>query len=618
MISSISRFVSNSSKIEEFNSHFAWQGDSFKQTKNNGLSASLFIRVKGLGIAIQEAKGEGNKTIEIKGNKDNTYNLFGDILTLAVNDANGNINVKDYTKFMTAIVNNQYVNLIHETDANGNVVPKIKLTKDFIKPEDLLISFYIGSNANKINMSINGNSKTEYIKKINSALTINETKVFNIGYGEGDINPNTKVDFADIKYDNTNSLPEGVEVNISLVSTTLPSSEEVENAISVVDGNKLIFKLTTNSYNSVIKLSIRNNLTNDYWEQDYYLTINSKYNQDLIDIKDNDNVSVNNILIAGANEVKNIVYTQDSDNIKSALQSINVAFTNVNSNDIILANKHMFFDEVNYTIWSDDLNYDKEVNVVFTLVFIDGGRFVVNKTLTVKGNVELSLLNANLTYSNSSSLLILTDESKYNYKVNNVQTELDLKKFEYDNNNAKYNKNTFTLNEYLVDRSEDVDYESFVVKVKPNSALEGLTIQSYIIFNYVTASNYILKFNLPISITYNYSITTLEPVVFEQIQNENAFITTGEQNAISTTNGITYNGYLNTNKNNISDIFITFEDVDDEQATVEDMHYSFNKTTKELKIWSTSAVEKNIKVNFIFELENGSKIIYTNSIKVTI
>lgn len=610
-----------SSKLEEFNSHFIWKGDGFKQTKNNGLEASLFIRVKGLGIAIQEVKVEGNKTKEIIGNKNDTYNLFGDILTLAVNDSSGNINVKDYSKFMTAVVNNQYVELIRETDGNGNVVPKIKLTKDFIKCEDLQISFYIGSNANKVSMSIDGESKTEYIKNINPALTINDTKTFNIGYGESDVKPNTKVNFAEITYNGSSVLPEGIETNVILVSTTLPTSEGVENAISVVDNNKLIFKITTNSYNAVIKLAIRNNVTNDYWEQDYYVTINSKYKQDLIDIKDNENNSVNNLLTAGVNEFKYVKFNLDSNEeavLKSNLESISVDFVNAEANDNLLASKHMVFDDTNYTIWSDDLNYDKLVNVVFTLNFDGGGKFVINKTLTIEGNLELSLLNADITYSNGSSILILTDESKYNFKVNNVLTPLDFVNFEYDNNSVKFNKNTFTLSEYLVDSSSEADYDSFVVKAKPNSSLEGLTIQTYIIFNYVTDSNYILKFNLPISITYNYSLNTLEPVVFEQTDNENAFIITGENNAISTTNGIIFNGYLNENKKDISDIILSFEDTNDSQVTVEDMHYSYNKTTNELKIWSTSSDEKEIKVDFVFELENGSKILYTNTIKVTI
>ena len=76
------------------------------------------------------------------------------------------------------------------------------------------------------------------------------------------------------------------------------------------------------------------------------------------------------------------------------------------------------------------------------------------------------------------------------------------------------------------------------------------------------------------------------------------------------TNGITFNGFLSENYSNVSNAIVEFKD-SSTGNTSENMNYSFDRTTKEIKIWSND-VESAYSVNviFAFELQDGTIVKY--------
>ena len=583
--------------IIDINSHYKWNGETFKQRVNNNLQASMFIKIFGLNISLT------SNDIDIVGYKDKEVSLFGDnaLFKMSVKSGDGKTDltskITDYTKFMTASINSLYARF--KQDDNTTIV----LTKDFIREEDIQSIFYIGTNANKVNIIVGKNDDgtdkidTKYIQKILPAFTLTTTQSF--------IAPSVENTFFELSYGNgETTLPASMQVLVEVVSNTLPSSDKVSNPISI-ENNKLKFKTVTSTYTAVIKLTIINSETSERWEQQYTILVNSKYSSN--DLTVGTKVGDDYTILAGLNGGAAITFSEELNKVKSNIESYEVLFENVDSSDLLLASNHMDCTS-DYVIRSDDLNYDKFITATLEFNFKDnGGKLIVNKTLKILKNLQITLIN-NTFGSSSNNSLILTDETKYNFvNLSNIESILDFSLFEYDNENAEYNKDSFEIGNYFEDISSE--YDNFIIEVKQNSSLEGLTINTYISFKYKTTYKYELTFVFPVKIVYYKTVNTQDSIVLgSQDNDDNAYINSGKNNLISTSNGIEFKGYIAQQISNISNIVITFID-NSTNEECEDMNYSFDSSTKKVEIWS-NVVSNGYSVNitFSFELNDGTKI----------
>ena len=157
--------------------------------------------------------------------------------------------------------------------------------------------------------------------------------------------------------------------------------------------------------------------------------------------------------------------------------------------------KHMRYDSANNKIYSYDLNCDKEIYVVVTINFADGGKTVIKKRVVIVQNLFMSMVDG-ATFNVSSNpvgLNLTTNDSLYTNKIyrvnkNGDKTYLNIQDYiEYDPVNVP--TNTFAVasqysNVVKISYHEEEPFLSLV-----GASLGSTTKQVTVLYNYCVTTN---------------------------------------------------------------------------------------------------------------------------------
>ena len=621
-----------------FNSHYKWEpsAQTFVLTQNENLVDYIYFRVYGLDINI-EAVGQdvqGFKDNQVK-LIDNTNGIFKFVVKAGSSDGNGNtIAVTDYSKlFKTNLLTVSQNNALPEADRQDVVVSddylNLVVNKDFIDDKDTTIMFFVGSSTNRIRIKVGRVGEedvfaTTYVQTVTGAYEVEVNKNFEA--------PTTSNNFVTVEYKNEDDdtpISELVNISLSVVSHTLSSSYGIVSPITINGDNTLTFKTVPVGYTAVIGLTVaKKNVPTDFIYSEYTITVLPTLNENDLVIGSLHNAvgpedSTYHFITAGEDNAVtlnsgSIVYAGKLLENKAKISKVSVTYANVNANETLDVNLHMNMTNSNgnLTIWSDDLNYDKDVKLTFVFEFNDGGKFIYEKVIKVKSNLTLNLIK---THYSVDETINLTDTSKYTFTKNAQPAELDLSTFEYDNLSASYNKNTFTYSStYFDDVSSIQSYNDFSLKVKnPNYTVQTTAIA----FKFVTDKGYALQFVLNITISSTLSENELTVGLLHISTGDGDsnyyYLNAGEVNAISTTNGkISFSGKLAEANEKIKQINVSIED-DAAYALTADEHMVATISGKNVSIYSKDIAEdKDVNITFTFVFTDDTTFVITKKVKV--
>lgn len=510
--------------VYDFNSHYEWNAGlaNFVQTQNSNLSADLYIKVYGLELNIEANKPEvfGIKDAEDKIGTDTAGIPFigtdGLFKITAKSGSGSEIYIDDYSKVMSVFMNNETLSL-NETST------RLYFQKDFLVDQNVQFIFYIGSNANRIRIKTGVDGQTDiyqtyYDQLIKSAYTVEVSSSF--------VAPSSNQSFATITYNGAPEVQEGAEnsfdinslltISVEVKSTTLSEDYNITQPILVDTAtNLLTFKTVPTEYFAVIRLSLtKKDGTNASDYKDYNIKVLPIYSNDDLTIgtlydSEQENSDYYYILAGKENLISTvnggIVYNNELNNTKANISSVDIIFANKQQDNIDTSahmGKVIKIDELQ--IWSYDLNYSKTITITLTFNYVDKGKFIYTKDLTINPNMTLQLKN-NQVNSNVTSIN-LTNTSSYLLTKNGEEIALEMPDFVYDSTDTNYNKNTFTFDSnVLMDiSSTTADDQDFLLKPVINSLqVGGITEKTIIRFKYIVADRgYSLTYDLPLYITY--------------------------------------------------------------------------------------------------------------------
>jgi len=492
------RFKVYSLGVYDFNSHYEWDSSlkTFVKAQNQGLEDSLYFKVYGLNIKLE------SQEVAVDGFKDNQVKLIdndGGIFKITVTTYAGvPVVINDYSTIMTLVANSDDVSL-------SNDYKTLTVKKDLINSKNVLMYAYIGSNANRLGIVTGKNGEDDvvsqsYSQKIEGSFNVEVNKNFT--------SPSKDQDFAKITYisNEAQDISELLNVSVMVVSHTLSADAGVETPITVKD-NKLTFKTVSYEYTAVISLSLTLKTENGETQTTQYtITVTPSYNKDSISLGTYDEENSYYYMTAGSENMITASYAGLLLENASSVLSTEVSFSNKDEKDTLLATSHMskIYGASGIQIWSDDLNYTKEIVVSFVFTFDDGGRLMFDKLLTIKPNITIDLKRTEYNVG-ANNTINLTDNTNYLLsKINSSLTEIDFSAdFNYSDTSAKYNKNSFLIQDSnLFSDISSSSGDNYILQVKEIIELAGQSKQTTIVFYYVTDSGYKLAFNLKITIKY--------------------------------------------------------------------------------------------------------------------
>ena len=630
----------------DFNSRYKWSNteNKFVLTKNENLFAYLYLKVYGLDIEISSNEKEiyacGNSEVDLIGN-DGLFNIS--VKSGSANKSGTVYNsITDFSNiFKTNVVKNSLAT--DESVVVSDDLTKLKIRDDFMVDGEQIFYFYVGnvqSGRIKIKTGVDGEGKdvleNSYTQHLKSAFTINTNSTFEA--------PSKDNNFVTIGYNLPGSpltAEDLVTVNVNVKSHSLDNKYGITNPIKVNEDKTLSFKTVPVSYTAVIELNIiKIGNSDDFITLDYNISINTIYtNNDIVvgNLFDDGEGNTYYYLTAGKENPisvgSGISYQNKlAENIAEAGPNfqypkptgVTITFENAQE-DYIVASEHMNKDAyVNrMAIWSDDLNYSKDVNITITFTFDDDGKIICYKTIKVLPNLTLSLLKT--TYKSGDTINLTDDESAYVFTKNSARVKLDLSSFKYDGiENKAYNKDSFTYdNTFFTDESNMVNFENLRLKVKnPEFTAQVTTI----VFEYIIPSeDYRLYFDIQVNIQPIIYSDDLSFGLFHEATGEGGdnvdyyYVQAGQENALTVNNGITYldNLLLANNAGKIARVDAVFENVDSLDTLEANKHMFVSGIGSNISIYSTDLnYTKDVKVTLTFVFADNTTFEFESVLKV--
>ena len=479
------RFRIYSDSTYENNMYYAWNGNSFVQRINDELSqgAELYFRVEGLNISIT---AQNQDIVGIKGTQVSMFAEQNGIFTIS--GVPGSV---DYSKLFNCSINNSNLSLSSDYST-------LTINGDFLSEQNVTIRFYYGTSAmaNPLMVTTPGGvSVDSYTQYIDGAFDIQTITSFDA--------PSSNNSFAQITYKNGNI----DAIENGLISISVSKLEDPDNVINI-SNNLVSFKSITGSYNASLRLTITNIETQDVSIIDRDITVLSKYTENDISVGTLDDESGDYFIHAGIRQNTSgggIVLSNFLLENWANLNGVEISFSNVNEEDSLAASAHMMGTYTNSSksieIYSNDLNYDKNIVINFVFSFSDGGNFEVNKTICVTKNLELTLTN--IDNLQSSDVINLGDVNRYYLTRDEVRVNLDPNDFSAENENRDYSADSFTYDSNIFNNitSQMSGLDSILIlRVKYDPERDGETVSTQITFDYKTEQNYILTFVISINV----------------------------------------------------------------------------------------------------------------------
>ncbi|MBR1985180.1 MAG: hypothetical protein IKA31_05495, partial [Clostridia bacterium] len=615
----------------------------FVLTKNENLFAYLYLRVYGLDIQISSNEKE------IYACEDSEVDLINGtdgLFTVSVKSGSGNKSGADITSSITDFSKILKTNVVTNSLATDeNIVVSDDLTKlifrdDFMSDSEQIFFFEVGNKKIKIKTGVDGEGKDvfaeSFTQHFKSAFTIDTNLTFEA--------PSKDNNFVTIGYNLLGSpltAADLVTINLNVKSHSLSNAYGITNPIKVNEDNTLTFKTVPVSYTAVIELNIiKVDNNDDFITLEYNISIDTIYtNNDIVvgNYFDGGEGNTYYYLTAGKenpisvgngisyqNKLAENISEEGPDFQYPKPTSVEIVFENANE-DYIVASEHMNKDAYVNTmaIWSDDLNYIKDINITFTFTFEDGGKIVCYKTIKVLPNLTLDLVKT--TYKAGDTINLTDDETAYVFTRNSNPIALDLSSFEYDTTEAKrYSKNSFTYdNTFFTDESNMQNYEQLHLKIKnPEYTAQVTTIT----FEYILlGEDYKLYFDIQINIRPTIYSDDLSVGLFHEATGEGGdnvdyyYVQAGQENALTVNNGITYldNLLLANNAGKIARVDAVFENIDSLDTLEANKHMFVSGIGSNISIYSTDLnYTKDVKVTLTFVFADNTTFEFESVLKV--
>ena len=544
----------SSQTMLEFNSYYEYDESAkmFKQTQYD-ISKDFYFKIYGLVINIKENESE------IYGAEDTELKLLGPAGQNSVFEVEVRSTSPDakYDNSRTSFVSN-YLNILNisidnidlfEKDDNGNLEysangSTLKFNSDIIKDENVVIMFYVGdspSTNNLIAINVNGENLTSYRKEIKSPFEVElienfeapskDNKFVTVLYKTESFDGLDAATLAQKRADAENKalqkLTIDVEVDDSSISPNLESLYNITSPISV-NGAQLSFKAvpavsenepaytanmlvvlrvseggtpreiskTIKVYSSIKASDIAvGNFVEEADSSYYYIDAGIEYLVDKTDTDENEGIVISGKLNDEFASIRDIVIefedvsyeTSESENVEASVHMRSTPYDKATKN---------------FSVMSDDLNYQKVVKILFTIIFEDGGKAILSKDVVVKPNLFMKLSVSSYKEGEDINLtqIILSKRGTDGlFEQEDILTD-----FDYEDETAIYNQHSFEFDDLAYrDKSASSDYQYYVLGVK-TGASQLNDEQKTITFNYVVnnySQTYILVYHFEVEIS---------------------------------------------------------------------------------------------------------------------
>lgn len=533
----------SSQTMLEFNSFYSYDASAkiFRQTQYD-ISESFYFKIYGLVINISANDSEiyGGKDEELSLLSSGEDSVFAIEVRSTSSDAkydNGR-SISNYLKILNVSIDNTDLFVKDDKGAleysdNGLT---LKFAKDIIEDENVVVMFYIGDNPSTnslISINVFDEYLTSYRKQIKSPFEVElvenfeapskDNKFVTVLYKTESFDGLDAAALASKRAEAEQNALEKLNVNVEYKNSTLNSSYNITSPVSV-SNSLLTFKAvpTANenepayTANMLVVLSlieggtpreiqktikVYSSIVNDdivvgnYFEDGddsyYYIDAGVDY---LVDKDDTPDIN-EGIVISG----KLKEYFAYVDNISFEFEDVSYE---VDDNINVQADVHMRptrFDVAtkNFGVMSDDINYEKVVKIIFLISLSDGGKVILSKNVVVKPNIVMKLAISSFKEGDDINLTTLFLAKK---GTSDVFEQVDiLNYFDYEDEKAIYNKNSFKFNELAFTDKSGVYY---ILGVKAGAS-QLTSEQRTITFNYVVNNyqTYILAFSFEVEIS---------------------------------------------------------------------------------------------------------------------
>lgn len=450
------------------NMYYEWNGATFVAKVNDSLREGkyFYIKVVGLNINITANKKQ------VLGARENSIELFGADGLFSINGVTGE-NIDYSTLF------NLEFEKINDSLTLSPDYKTLTVEKDFLETSYSTFMFYYGSQANKLQISVDGEEgkRDSYRQTISTAFIIDINTSFDAPSSD-----NTFV--KSIMYKGES---DALQENLVSFSLNIQNNDNL-----TIRDNLLTFKSVSSDYNAIITLTLAHIETGNSKTFDYEITVYSKYTLDdlslgkneegkfVMDAGENSAISVNNNGIVFSNFL-----LENKDNITN----MSATFKNKREEEKLEANVHMHTTSYNniskdINIYSRDINFDKEVLVTLSISFNDGGLISLTKEILVKGNLEIDLVTK---YYSSGGNINLGDVNNFTTKRNGVVASDVLLDSDFG---GKYTSSSFKYDNTYLFRSTNLEesMESILI-LTVQYGEESREIEQKITFTYVASQN---------------------------------------------------------------------------------------------------------------------------------
>ena len=497
---------------------FNSQTNSFDKKIYDEISGgkSIIFTIIGMQISITQTD------FVVAGSKGNEVTLFGPTDTNTIfkvdiknGDGTSATGIIKYDSFFLAdLIGVGSSSAVTLTSIDNN---KLVINKDFIKDESLGFRFsYYGDNTYPF--LVNGSSNV-FAKEIKSAFEIQLKEDFYMAPSSDS--------YATFTY-NSVSAYEKTGVNFKMTALT-----DDYNSLYAIDNveHTFIFKTCTEGYTFGVRVTISvtdedemvRTATFDYVNA---IQVAPKYKDDMIEMgrlvpvdpldPEGENEMLVGEMIAGTNHALSvasgeIVLSGALSSDQSNVNRVEVSFEDISHDVSPLASLHMRqngSDVASFGLFSYDLSESKQVKVIITFYFEDGGTFVAIKTMNIQPNLNVVLAGSSLgtlTLNSGSTINLSSGNNFLIYKDDVMFGTIDNRYFEPDGEDYRYSRDSFdfgTNESYFLDVNASNPSDPYILYVNygPAESKDINVAFTYVVDTEPLADSYEVLINLAIKL----------------------------------------------------------------------------------------------------------------------